>query len=140
MGRQARSIMEETLQASGAVTANRFVGFDGAQITTQGAKVAGVAQYDAGDGEDLATAVIGTAVIESGAAVNVGEGVIADSSGRAIPTTGEIAVESGTTAVQSTSADGTILTGGEMPEHVVADALESASGAGEFIEVLLRRG
>lgn len=140
MSRQARSVMDETLVASGAVTANRFVDFTGAQITAQGAKVAGVAQYDANDGEVLPVTVIGSAVIETGAAISTGEGVISDASGRAIPTTGEIGVESGGTTVTSQAADGQILIGGEMPEHVIGEALQDASGSGQYIEVLLRRG
>lgn len=133
------SVLSLTRKANGAVTEKRFVGFDGAQITTQGAKVMGVAQYSQDDGKDLALDVCGTAIVETGGSVSEGDGVISDASGRAITGAGEIAVESGGTAVQSTAADGNILTGGELPEYVAGEALGSADGAGEFIEILLRR-
>ena len=133
------SVLSLTKAANGAVTEKRFVGFDGAQITTQGAKVMGVAQYSQDDGKDLALDVVGTAIVETGGAVSAGEGAISDASGRAIATAGEIAVESGGTTVNSTAADGNILTGGELPEYVAGEFLESASGEGEFVEILLRR-
>lgn len=139
MTTQARSLHDETFHAPSAVTVYRCITFDGAQCTVQGEKVAGVARNDALAGDDYAATVIGTAVVETGAAVAVGDGLICDTQGRAIPTSGQIAVRAGATAVTSTAANGTILQGGEMPEYVFADALQAAAGAGQFIEVLLRR-
>ena len=127
-----------TTRAAGAVTARRAVGFDGAQATVQGQKILGIAHTDAADGDSLALDVRGTAVVEAGAAINVGDSLIVDAQGRAIPTTGNLAVAAGATAVTSTAANGEILTGGDLPEFIFADALESAAAAGEFIEVLLR--
>lgn len=139
MSRQAISLLVLSMLASGAVTARRAVKFSGAQATVQGEKVAGVANYGAADGKDLAVTAKGTAVIESGAAIAVGQSLIVDAQGRAIPATGALAVGAGATAVTSSAANGAILTGADLPEFVFADALQAAAGAGEFIEVLLRR-
>lgn len=136
---QKIAVLTSTLIAAGAITQCRAVGFDGAQATVQGQKVAGVATIDAADGDALSVDMVGTTVIEAGAAINVGDGLIIDAQGRAIPTSGEINIPAGATAVTSTAANGAILAGGEMPEYVFADALDSAAAAGEFIEVLLRR-
>jgi len=135
---QSITTLSLTRPASGAITARRAVGFDGAQATVQGQKIMGIAHTDAADGEDLTLDVRGTAVIEAGAAINIGDSLIVDAQGRAIPTTGNLAVAAGATAVSSTAANGEILTGGDLPEYVFADALEAATAAGEFIEVLLR--
>lgn len=134
---QSITTLALTKVAIGAVTACRAVGFDGAQATVQGQKVLGVAHTDAADGSELTINTRGTAMIEAGAAIAVGESLIVDAQGRAIPTTGNLAVAAGATAVTSTAANGEILTGGDLPEFVFADALEAAA-AGEFIEVLLR--
>jgi hypothetical protein len=139
MSQQSRSLFDQTFNADGAVRAARCVGFDGAEATLQGQKVAGVAQYAAADEEDFGVALIGTVVVESGAAIDVGESLICDGQGRAIPTTGALEVGTGVVAVLSSAASGGILEGGDLPEYVFADALQAASGAGEFIEVLLRR-
>ncbi|OIO55492.1 MAG: hypothetical protein AUJ55_10150 [Proteobacteria bacterium CG1_02_64_396] len=125
--------------ASGAVAANRAIGFDGAQATVQGQKVQGVNRYAAADGEDGAAEASGTTVIETGGAFSVGDSLIVDSSGRAIASTGALAVAAGATAVTSSAANGAILTGGDLPEYIFADALEASGGAGEFREVFLRR-
>lgn len=138
MSRQALSIFSDTLTASGAVTKHRAVGFDGAQATVQGQKVMAVSETDAVDGADFAATVIGTTVIESGAAVAVGNSLIVDAQGRAIPASA-LTVAAGATAVTSTAANGDILVGADLPDYVFADALQAAAAAGEFIEVLLRR-
>ncbi|MCE8004229.1 DUF2190 family protein [Billgrantia ethanolica] len=104
-----------TATAAGAVSAHRFVGYDGAQVDTAGAKALGVSVSDAVDGDDLAVDVIGTTVVETGGAFSAGDDLVADASGRAIVNP-EV--------------------GGEV---VQAHALDDAGGAGEFIEVLLVR-
>lgn len=136
---QAVSLMALSLRASGAVTEYRCVGFGGAQIAAQGAKVAGVADYAAADGALFAANCVGTAIVEAGAAIAVGDSLIADAQGRAIPSTGPLTVKAGATAVTSTAANGAVLQGAGLPEFVFADALEAASGAGKFVEVLFRR-
>lgn len=135
---ESRSLHAEPVRASGAVTARRAVTFAGAQATTQGEKVLGVSQYDAADTELVAVDTIGTTIIEAGAAIAVGDSLIVDAQGRAIPVTGNLVVAAGATAVPSSAANGEILTGGDLPEFVFADAMQAASAAGEFIEVHLR--
>lgn len=115
MSQQNISILTLTLVASGTVVEHRAVGFDAVQANIQGQKVMGTAMTAAASGATYGVVTHGTAIIETGAAVTVGDSLIADSQGRAIPATGV------------------------LPEFVFADALQSASGTGEMIEVLLRR-
>jgi len=137
---QCTPLLELSLTASGAVTGLRCVGFSGAQAGTQGQKVAGVARYDAASGEVFPIIASGTAVVEAGAAITVGQSLIADSQGRAIPATGSLALAAGAIAVTSSAANGAaILSGADLPEYVFGDALEAADGSGRKIEVLLRR-
>ncbi len=139
MGKQANSLRDETFIASTVVAEFRAVGFDGAQATVQGQKVVGVAKHDAEVADAMAVGILGSVTIEAGAAIAIGDGLIVDANGRAIPTAGEITLDAGATAVTSTAANGAIMSGGEMPEYIFADALEVANAAGDFIEVLLRR-
>lgn len=139
MSQQNISVLTLTLIASGAVAENRAVGFDGAQADTQGQKVMGTAMTVAANGETLGVVTHGTAIIETGASVAVGDSIIADTQGRAMPATGALTLAAGAVAVTSSAANGAILEGSDSPEFVFADALQSAGGAGEFIEVLLRR-
>ncbi len=136
---QSIALLTLTIAASGAVARARAVGFDGAQATVQGQKVFGVATTDAADGVDMAVTTNGTAVIETGAAVAVGDSLIVDADGRAIPATGDLSVAAGATGVTSSAANGAILAGADLPEYVFADAIWDAAGSGEFIEVMLRR-
>lgn len=139
MSRQNISTLALTVVASGAITKHRAVGFDGAQATVQGQKVMGVARSDAATTEQLTLDVAGTTIIESGAAIAVGDALIVDAQGRAMPAS-SLAVRAGATAMTSTAANGAgVLSGSETPEYTLADALEAASAAGQFIEVLLRR-
>ncbi|EKE78436.1 capsid cement protein [Oceanibaculum indicum] len=138
MSKQSFPLQSLTLTADGAVAVHRGVGYDGAQATVQGQKIIGVSRYAAATGEAFAADTAGTTVIETGDEIAVGDSLIVDSSGRAIPVSGEIAIGAGATQVTSSAANGAILTGGDLPEFVFADALQAASGAGEFIEVKLR--
>lgn len=112
---QKIALLTLTIAAASAVTAHRFVGYDGAQVDTEEAKALGVSVSDAKDGDDLALDVIGTTVVESGGAFDAGDELVSDASGAAIVNP-EV--------------------GGEV---VQAHALDGASAAGEFIEVLLVR-
>lgn len=107
-------VLALTLAAAGPVEAHRCVTLAGAQATAQGAKMRGVAQYDAGDGQAFAATLNGIAVIEAGAAIAKDDALICDAQGRVIPATG--------------AAD----------EYVLGDALDAAVGAGSFLQVLLR--
>ena len=139
MSQQNISVLTLTLIASGSVVENRAVGFDGAQATTQGQKVMGSAMTVAANGETLGVITHGTAIMETGAAIAVGDSIITDVQGRAMAATGSVTVASGAVAVTSSAANGALLQGADLPEFVFADALQPASAAGEFIEVLLRR-
>lgn len=138
MSRQSIGLLDLSLVASGAVSEARAVGFGGAQVASQGVKVLGVANQAAASGAGFTVRARGTAVIETGAAITLGASLIADAEGRAIPATGTLGLAAGAVAVTSSAANGAILTGGNLPEFVFADALQAASGAGEFIEVLMR--
>lgn len=106
------AILSLTVAASGAVTAARAVGFDGAQAGVLGQKVLGVAQYDAADGTDVALDVKGSAIIEAAEAIAIGDQLTVDATGKAIkPVASEV---------------------------IFADALQAATAAGQKIEVLLR--
>lgn len=109
---QKISLLTLTVTAAGDVGVHRFVGFDGAQAGA-GDKALGVATFKATDGMDLSVDVIGTTVIETGGAIGQGGPVAADAQARAVAAT--------------------------EGAEVNAYALDSATGAGEFIEVLLVR-
>ncbi|MBF0126045.1 MAG: DUF2190 family protein [Magnetococcales bacterium] len=139
MSQQSISILTLTVVASGTIAAGRAVGFNGAVLSTQGGKPMGIAMTAASGGAALAVVTHGTAVVETGGAITLGAALIADAQGRLIPSTGALQVATGVTPVTSSAASGAILQGGDLPEHIIGDALQPASGAGEFIEVLLRR-
>lgn len=115
MARNGRPIFTLTLRvATGqSATADRFVtiGATGVQRTGADANAIGVARSDATASEVLAVDVLGSAPVESGAAITLGQTVKSDSQGRAIPW----------------------ATSGAR----LGVALESASAAGQFVEVLL---
>lgn len=138
MGKQSSPLQAFTYIAAGAVAAYRGVGFDGAQATAQGQKILGIAQRAAADAEASDAVKYGSTIVETGDAIAVGDSLIMDANGRAIPVTGALAVDAGATAMTSSAANGEVLIGGDLPEYVFADALEAASAAGEFIEVLMR--
>lgn len=145
--RNSISLLALTVAASGAVAANRGVGYDGAQATVAGQKVLGASRNAAADTEKLTLDVLGTTTWESGAAIAVGDKLVVDAQGRVVPAAAlavaNPTVNAGAVAVTSTAANGAILTqgaitGSVLPQHIVGEALEAAAGAGEFIEVLQR--
>jgi hypothetical protein len=126
--------------APGVVLPYRFVDFTGLQATVQGQKVAGVANHGAAAaGASFDFTVIGTAIVEAGAAFAVGHALISDASGRAIPNSGALIVGAGAVAMTSTAANGAVLTGSDLPEWVAAEALQAAVNVGDLVEVLLVR-
>jgi len=139
MGRQSAPKQFLTYLASGAVRAYRGVGYDGAEATVVGQKIQGIAQRAAADAEASDAATSGTSVAETGAAYAIGDSLMMDAQGRAIPVTGALEVTAGATAVTSSAANGAVLEGADLPEYVFADALEASGAAGEFHEVHLRR-
>lgn len=124
--------------ASGAVVANRCIGFNGAQATVAGQKVLGVSATKAADGEVFTAHVLHTAYVVAGGEVAVGASLTTDNQGRAV-TAPALAVAAGATAVTSAAANGaTALTGGDPPVFIFADALEAATAAGKLIAIKLR--
>jgi hypothetical protein len=110
MSTQSLSLLTLTLAAAAAIVANRFVTPLGAQAGAD-ANTLGVANTAAAIGEKFPADVRGTTTVESGAAVAVGATLKSDASGRAI----------------TWAASGA----------KVGIALEAATAAGQFIEVLL---
>lgn len=109
--RQGISLLALTMMASAAVVANRFVTPAGA-VAGAGVNAQGVAQTDAAIGEKFTATVIGTEVVETGAAIAAGALIECDATGRAI-----------TKAAGVTLAR---LAPGEV-----------ATAAGQFVEVIL---
>jgi hypothetical protein len=110
MSQQNIAILALPLTLSGTVAANRFITAAGAQagadaVTFGAARSAGVS------GEKITADIIGTAIIEAGAAFSLGATLKSDSTGRAI----------------------TWVTSGAK----VAIALQAAAAAGQMVEVLL---
>lgn len=140
MGQQARSIYNLSFPAApGAVSYGRGVDFTGAQIAVAGAKGAGIANRAALLGGAFEASAIGTAVAETGGAFNAGDALAFDNQGRVVLATA-LAIAAGAVAMTSAAANGAAdLTGGVLPQYVCADAMEASSGAGVFVEVLLRR-
>lgn len=110
MSAQFTSLLAVPVVASGTIAAARFVTPAGAQAGAD-ANTLGVARFAAVAADKLTVDVLGTAVVEAGAAVAGGATVKADASGRAI----------------------TWVTSGAK----VGLALEAAGAAGAMIEVLL---
>lgn len=110
MSQQAFPCLTLTVSAGGTIAANRFVTPAGAQAGAD-ANTLGVARTAAVVSDKIAVDVLGTAVVEAGAAVAAAASLKADSSGRAI----------------TWAASGA----------KIGIALQAAGAAGEFIEVLL---
>lgn len=104
------TILALTVAATGTIGACRFVTPAGAQAGAD-ANTLGVCRVAAVAGDKIPVNVLGTSVVEAGAAIAAGATLKSDASGRAI----------------------TWATSGAK----VGLALEAASGAGAFIEVLL---
>lgn len=110
MGKQNISLLALPLLLSGAVASSRFVTAAGAQAGA-GANTFGVSRFAGVSGERITTDVIGTAVVQVGAAVDKDATLKSDANGKAI-------------AWETSGAK-------------VAIALEAATAADQFIEVLL---
>jgi len=110
MSQQNIALLSLTETLTGAVVANRFVSALGAQVGAD-ANALGVTRQAGAIGDKVTVDVIGTAMVEVGAAVADGATIKSDASGRAI----------------------TWVTSGAR----LAVALEAASVAGQVIEVLL---
>lgn len=107
---QSISILPLTVVAAGTIAANRFVTPAGAQAGAD-ANTLGVCRQAAAAADKITVDVLGTAIVEAGAAVAANATVKSDASGRAI----------------------TWVTSGAK----IGLALEAAGAAGQMIEVLL---
>lgn len=108
---QHTPILTLTVAATGAVAANRFVTPAGAQAGAD-ANTLGVTRASAGAaGDKMPVDVLGTAIVESGAAISAGATLKSNASGQAI----------------------TWASSGAK----VALALQAATASGQMIEVLL---
>lgn len=106
------SILTLTVAAAGVLAASRFVTQAGA-YPAAGAKAFGVTRSSAAEAGDLVPVdVLGTAIVEAGAAVALDADLMVDATGRVVALT----------------------TGGKAP---VGRAMEAAGAAGAFIEILL---
>ena len=110
MSQQSTPLLTLTVALTGAVAAARFVTPAGAQAGAD-ANTLGVARIAGASGDKIPVDAIGTAVVEAGAAIALGATLEVDASGRAV----------------------TWATSGAK----VGIALQAASAAGNFIEVLL---
>lgn len=110
MPQQNISLLALTVTAAGTIAANRFVTPAGAQAGAD-ANTLGVCRQAAAAADKITVDVLGTAIVEAGAAISAGATVKSDASGRAI----------------------TWASSGAK----VGIALEAAGGAGQMIEVLL---
>jgi hypothetical protein len=108
--KQGTPILTLTVPLTGTVVANRFVTVAGVQAGAD-LNAIGVARTAGVSSDKIAVDVLGTCMVEAGAAISAGATLKVDSSGRGI----------------------TWATSGAK----VALALEAAAGAGELIEVLL---
>lgn len=110
MSTQSIPVLALTIKASGAIVANRFVTPAGDQAGAD-ENTLGVARSNAADGEQVAVDVLGTAVVEAGAAIAAGATVKSNAAGKAI----------------------TWATSGAK----IGIALQAAGASGDLIEVLL---
>ena len=110
MSYQNTPILSLPVTLSGTVATNRFVTPAGAQAGAD-ANALGVARSGGASADKVTVDVMGTALVEAGAAISAGATLKADSSGRAI----------------------TWVTSGAR----LGIALQAAAAAGQMIEVLL---
>jgi len=140
MGEQYTPTLALTVKSGGVITRRRFVGFDKIQVAVAGKQAFGVAQQDAVLDDLLPVTVLGSAIIEAGGVIAVGDSLAADAQGRAVVAANLVAtVDAGVTAVTSSAVNGAIITlaGSVRPEKINAIAMEAAGAAGDMIEVLL---
>lgn len=137
MAAAGNDLMTLGVVAAGPVIAYRGVGFDNLQAGALGQKIKGVAVHRAAAGEAVGIVVVGTAMVEAGAAIVGGDSLIVDAQGRAVPAAA-LTLAAGAVAVTSSAATGPLV-GAEPPDYIFADALQDAAAAGDIIEVLMRR-
>lgn len=114
MSQASISLLALTVIASAAVAANRLVTQAGAYPEAAGGLAFGVTRSDGAIGDPIPVDVHGTAIVETGGAINADTPVM---------------VEALTGKVIAHDLDG--------DKHAVGRAIGSSAGAGQFIEILL---
>ncbi|EME69722.1 lipoprotein [Paramagnetospirillum caucaseum] len=107
------SLYTRSVTASGAIASARCVKAGGAQATAIGEKILGIARYGVADGQAATIDVLGSALAEAGAALNLDDDLTTDAVGRVIPVTDA------------------------ATQRPLGRALSAASAAGQKVEVLL---
>lgn len=111
MSRQSHSLLTLSVLAAGIIAANRFATLAGEQAGAAG-DAFGVALSDAASGEMFPLECIGTAVVETGGAFNLGELLQSDASGRAV-------------RAQGTGLRTATIAGGAAGNHMVPGILST---------------
>jgi hypothetical protein len=130
MSSQNISLLGLTIRATGAITKYRFVTAAGAHPTQPGQVAFGVACFGGVAGDDITVETIGTAKLEAGGAVAIGDLLETDASGRAVKqsTTYGIGLAR---ALQAASSSGDLIEAFLLPtssdEHLIAPI--TAAGA-----------
>lgn len=83
MSQQARSVFSLTVIATAAITAYRFAQSDGT-LAAAGENALGVARSAAASGDPFPVDVLGTAIVELGGTVVVGDSIKSDATGRGV--------------------------------------------------------
>ena len=108
-----KALETRTVTAAAAITKQRCVGYDSLPTTQPAARPWGIANFDGIVGDRVCIVTEGSAVVEAGAAITIGQPLATDAQGRLIPAT----------------------TG----QYVFARALGAVSGAGKFFEAHITR-
>lgn len=165
MSQQAKSLLSLSVISTAILAQYRGVTAAGAVVAVAGAWAVGITERPTTViGEIALVTSKGTAVAEAGAAITAGSALAYDASGRVVtaaslaaaaptitPALGTLAVSTGAVAVTATVANGAgsitgaptatssapALSGGVLPQYIVGYALQSASAAGDLIEILL---
>lgn len=106
------SLMTLTVIAAAALVANRFVKTAGTYPTAGGTAL-GVTRSDGSVGDLVPVDVLGTAIVEAGAAITADVPVMVTAEGKVI------------------------AHDGDGDKHALGRALEAAAGAGSLVEILL---
>ncbi len=105
------AVLTLTVTAAATLAANRFVELDGT-YPTAGGKAFGVTRVDAVTGDPVPVDILGTTIVECGAAVTADAALMVDAAGKVVPLTGSA-------------------------KQAVARAMEAGAADGSKIEVLL---
>nr|DAN90220.1 MAG TPA: capsid fiber protein [Caudoviricetes sp.] len=84
---QKRPLFTETVKATAAISANRFVTYAGKQAETAGELVMGVSDTAIEAGGYVGVDVIGTTIVDVGGTFSKGDDLAADTDGKAVKAT-----------------------------------------------------